>query len=107
MFKIFALSILSLSFATARAEDKTCQVKGMHCESCMQTVTEKVCNESKYSTCKVSLIDEKKELGQVHLITKDAQAKIDEKAIGEAIKDSGYSMEKCVQGKAKAKSTKG
>lgn len=76
------------------AEDKTCAVKGMHCEDCVSAVQNKVCNDT-YSTCDVKI-------GKVHLVTKDAAAKVDEKAVSAEIKDAGYTMKKCTNGKAKA-----
>lgn len=85
----------------AYAEDKTCAVKGMHCADCAMTVKEKVCND-KYSTCDVKVTSAKKELGSLHIVTKDKAQKIDETAIGTLIKDVGYSLDKCVAKKEKA-----
>lgn len=79
----------------AQAEEKTCEVSGMHCQGCQEMVEGKVCDESKYSTCTVKITDAKKQAGEVHLVTKDVKAKIDEKALSAMIKDSGYEMKSC------------
>jgi hypothetical protein len=97
---------LGLVFSVAHAEEKTCAVKGMHCDACTEMVQTKVCVEGKYSKCDVKIIDEKKELGQVHLVTKDDAGKIDEGTVGAAVKDAGYTLDKCKAGKAKAESKK-
>ena len=90
--------VLSAIFAVsfwARAEEKTCAVKGMHCAGCVEMVEGKVCDEAKYSTCSVKIVDAKKEAGEIHLVTKDNKMKIDEKALGEVVKDSGYELKTC------------
>ena len=79
----------------AHAEDKTCAVSGMHCQGCQEMVEGKVCDESKYSTCTVKITDAKKQMGEIHVITKDAKAKVDEKTISAQVKDSGYEMKSC------------
>jgi cation transport ATPase len=99
----------ALSAPLAQAEEKTCAVKGMHCEACTESVQAKVCEEGKYSQCEVKITDGKKEMGQIHMVTKDAAAKIDEKALGAQVKDAGYDLQKCKAsaGKADAKKAKG
>lgn len=87
---------------SAFAEDKTCVVKGMHCEGCTEMVQGKVCEEGKYSTCEIKITDEAKELGQIHVVTKDEKAKVDEKAIKAAVIDAGYKMQSCAATKSKA-----
>ncbi len=78
------------------AEDKTCAVEGMHCKGCTEMVSGKVCGEEgTYSKCEVKVTDAKKKLGFVRLATKDAKAKIDEKALGTTIADAGYKMKEC------------
>lgn len=79
------------------AEEKTCTVKGPHCSGCAEMIEGKVCDETKYSTCKATILDEQKKIGEVHLVTKDAAAKIDEKELGKLIKatDKKYQLEKC------------
>lgn len=90
---IFGLMILAAS--SVYAEEKTCTVKGMHCKGCAESVEGKVCDKDKYATCDIKIKDEKKEIGLVHLITKDTAAKIDEKALGAQIEDAGYKLDKC------------
>jgi hypothetical protein len=79
----------------AMADETTCEVKGMHCTGCKEMIEGKVCDESKYSTCSVKIVDEKKEKGEIHLVTKDAKAKVDEKALSAMVKDAGYEMKAC------------
>lgn len=90
---IFGLIILAAS--SVHAEEKTCTVKGMHCKGCAESVEGKVCDNEKYSTCAITIKDEKKEIGSVHLVTKDSAAKIDEKALSTQIEDAGYKLDKC------------
>ncbi len=93
--------ILIAAFAltgSVYAAETTCTVKGMHCTGCKEMVEGKLCDETKYSTCEVKVTDANKKLGSIHLVTKDASAKIDEKAVGAIISDSGYTMEKCAAG---------
>lgn len=98
-------AVLLTSFAFA--EEKTCTVKNMHCQDCADTVTNSLCKDkSIYSTCEVKIINKTKEVGQVHLITKDAAAKVDEKELGTIIDSSGYQLDKCHLGGPK-KSGKG
>jgi len=93
-----AFVILSFALASfAHAEEKNCTVKGMHCEACVDMVKDKVCNDS-YATCDVTL--KKAKVGALHIKTKDANAKIDEKAIAKAIADTDYKLDKCVAAKA-------
>jgi hypothetical protein len=98
-------SILSVLTAAAQAEEKNCTVKGMHCEACTEMVSDKVCNDS-YEVCQVTMKDDvppkgkatrekKGKVGNIHLKTKDAAVKIDEKAIAKAIADTSYKVEKC------------
>ena len=83
----------------AFAEDKTCKVKGMHCENCVEAVQNKVCEKDKYATCDVKQ-------GEIHLVTKEDKEKIDEKTVGAAVKDAGYTLQKCKMGKAKGEAKK-
>lgn len=89
---LIPLAFVALS---AQAEDKTCSVQGMHCQGCTEMVQDKVCDESKYSTCSVKILDADKQTGEIHIVTKDKAAKVDEKAIGALVKDSGYEMKGC------------
>jgi cation transport ATPase len=89
-----------LAGTQAFAVETTCEVKGMHCTGCTEMVEGKVCDEAKYSTCEVKVTDEKKKLGAIHLVTKDASAKVDEKELGKIVTDAGYKLEKCSPKKA-------
>lgn len=98
MLKII-LGSLCLVGSLALAEEKTCVVSGVHCQDCVDTVKAKVCDPAKYSSCDVKLTDKKQQLGKVHLVTKDSKDKVDEKAVGELVKDAGgYTLEKCSNG---------
>ena len=105
MSKIILASLFVLS-CFAFAEEKNCAVKGMHCAACTEMVQGKVCDAAKYSSCDVKIVNEKAELGQIHLVTKDKAAKIDEKAVGDAVTDAGYKLNKCNTVKASAKTEK-
>jgi copper chaperone CopZ len=96
MTKYFMVAVLPLMMGagTLHAEEKTCAVKGMHCDECAMTVKSKVCND-RYATCDVKVVSSKKQLGEIHLITKDRSAKIDEALIGNMMKESGYTLDKC------------
>lgn len=87
--------LLLMSGAIGHADEKTCKVKGMHCSGCVEMVEGKVCDEAKYSTCTVKITDEKNEIGEIHLITKDQKAQVDEKSLEAIIKDSGYELKGC------------
>lgn len=96
--KVVFIVLVSLVCLPALAEEKTCAVKGMECTGCAGTVKEKVCNES-YATCDVQVVDKKSHVGQIHIITKEATAKVDEGAIREALKEfDQYKVEVCVNG---------
>lgn len=101
MKNIFLFVIISLGYS-AFAEETSCTVKGMHCEGCVEMVQGKVCDEAKYSICEVKVTDEKKKVGMIRLVTKDQSTKVDEKALGTIVEDSGYKLEKCAT-KASAK----
>ncbi len=94
---LFCLSLLA--FTLAHAEDKVCQVTGMTCSSCVDMVKAKVCATGSYGTCEAKLVNVKKELGELHVSTKDAGGKVDEKTLKAAVKDAGYTLGKCTGGK--------
>lgn len=100
--KIIIAAIVSLVCLQATAEEKTCAVKGMECTGCVDMVKDKVCTEN-FSTCDVTVTDKKNKVGQIHIVTKDATAKVDEKALSTAIKDTTYTVEKCAAGAPKKK----
>lgn len=95
MKRLFLIAMMSNVLGAAYAEDLTCTVKGMHCTGCKEMVEGKLCDEAKYPTCEVKILDANKELGQVHLITKDNTAKVDQKSVSAIIEDAGYKLQKC------------
>ena len=78
----------------AQAEESTCTIKGMSCESCVSNVQEKVCTGDKFSTCEVKY-DSKTKTGMIHIVTKDMAAKVDAKEIGAAIAETNYKVAAC------------
>jgi hypothetical protein len=86
--------------SVAQAEEKSCNVKGMHCEACTDMVKDRVCNDQ-FSVCDVTVKsdgkskDKKAKIGVMHLKTKDAAGKIDEAVIAKAIADTDYKLDKC------------
>lgn len=80
------------------AEEKNCTVKGMHCDACTDMVKDKVCNDT-YEVCDVTM---KNKVGTIHIKTKDATAKIDEKALSLAMADTTYKVGKCTAPKGKS-----
>lgn len=93
MTKFLIAAALLIGF-NLHAEEKTCEVKGMHCEDCTTSVKAKVCGDM-YSTCEVKIVDAKKKMGSLRIVTKEATAKIDEKALKPLVADTGYTLEKC------------
>jgi copper chaperone CopZ len=85
--------MLVLFAGSAFAESKTFKVDGMHCEDCAAQVRAKLCDSAKYSTCEIKVINEKKEIGQVKLVTKGDE-KIDMEKVAKIIEDEGYTIRK-------------
>lgn len=102
--KYILLTFLFVGGFSAVAEEKTCTVKGPHCKGCAEMIEGKVCDETKYSTCEVTILDENKKIGQVRLVTKDTTGKVDEKELGKLISetDKKYKLEKCKASKKTA-----
>lgn len=86
---ILAISLIS---AVAFAETATLTIEGMHCAGCKSMITEKVCEEAsaktQYESCKVELIDAKKHIGQLTIVTKK-DAKLDLTAVKANVKTAG------------------
>lgn len=97
----FVIALLLALPAIGFAEEKNCTVKGMHCDACKDMVKDRVCNDT-YEVCDVSLKDKK---GMIHLKTKDAAAKIDEKALAQTMADTTYKVDKCTAATGKGKTT--
>jgi len=98
--KAVLIVFISLVCLPATAEEKTCTVKGMDCAGCADTIKEKVCNDG-YTTCEVTLKDEKAKTGQIHIVTKEKTAKVDPKMLTDLIKDTTYTVETCTAGAPK------
>jgi hypothetical protein len=92
--KAVLVFIIAMVCLPALAEEKTCALKGMDCQGCVDTVKEKVCNDS-YAVCDVKIKNPAKKMGELHVSTKDPAAKIDEQAIGKIVSDITYTLEKC------------
>jgi len=76
--------------------------------SCQEMVQSKVCAEGKYSKVTLKILDAKKKWAKIHIVTK-MKSQVDQKVISAAVKDSGYTMQKCKASSAKpdAKKAKG
>jgi hypothetical protein len=89
---------LSLTSAVAMAETGTFTVKGMHCSSCKDMVTEKVCKGEAgkdVESCQVKLTDEKHETGVVTIVSKPGtKVNVDAVKAGVAAAGSEYSVAK-------------
>lgn len=97
MKSLIFVSLLGLFSFTAFAEEKKCEVKGMHCEACADMVKDRVCEGKDYEVCDVQAPmagkDKKKaNFGKLHIKTKDAATKIDVKGINTAMADTQYSV---------------
>lgn len=94
MKTILTFAILFVS-ANVFANTATFTVKGMHCAACKESVEEKVCKDAKINEatekCEVSIVDEKKEIGQVVIVSKKDK-KVDVKAVEKAVKAAGTSF---------------
>lgn len=79
-------AVLSLLFISslAFAETATYTVEGMHCGGCKKMISAKVCDDpalkDKVESCKVSMLDEKKQTGQIVIVTKK-DSKVDLTAV--------------------------
>lgn len=95
--KLILIVGLALVAGYASAEEKNCTVKGMHCEACVDMVKDRICEgQSAYETCEVTIKKgSKPKVGILHIKTKDAGGKVDEKALGTAMADTTYKIDKC------------
>lgn len=105
--KKIVLGLMLFAGSYAFGEEKNCIVKGMHCSGCKEMVEGKVCDETKYSTCAVSIKDPKKEIGAIHLVTKEPTAKINIEELDKQVKAASdkYHLD-CSAPKATKKSKK-
>lgn len=96
--KLIWILLFVLAPFTVSAEEKECTVEKMHCDACKDMVKDRLCNDT-HEVCDVTL---KNKVGKVHMKTKDAAAKLDEKAMAKALEDTTYKLGKCTATKAKA-----
>lgn len=87
--------LIALVMGTGWAEEKTCTVKGMHCEACVDMIKDRLCTDQ-FDKCDVSV-------GKIHLKTKVSAEKIDEAKLNKEIADTTYSLGKCSAEKVKTK----
>lgn len=92
--KTLLLVVLTACAVSAQAEDSTCTVKGMTCDSCAATVKEKVCTGDKWATCDVTY-DAKTKTGMIHVVTKDMATKVDAKELSTAMAETTYKVASC------------
>lgn len=93
------LLALSLTSTMALAETATFSVEGMHCSGCKKMISAKVCdNEAIAKTsesCEVTVTDEKKQQGQVVIVTKkDSKVDVDAVKAGITAAGSDYKVTK-------------
>ena len=86
-----ALSFLFIS-SMAFSETATFAIEGMHCSSCKKMISAKVCDDAalkeKIESCKVSILDEKKQTGQIVIVSKK-DSKVDLTAVKAGVKAAG------------------
>ena len=86
------LLAVTLTSAFAMAETGTFTVEGMHCSSCKKVITKTVCEDQEVAkfaeSCEVKLTDEKKQLGQLTIVTKK-DAKINEELVKAGVAKAG------------------
>jgi len=86
------LLILSLASSFVFAETTTLTIEGMHCAGCKKMISAKVCDDAvlkdKIESCKVSILNEKSQTGQIVIISKK-DSKVDLTAIKASVKAAG------------------
>lgn len=94
LMSALALIVLSVAPALASAESAiTTQIHGMHCGSCVRTLTSALKKLPEVEKVEVKIVDAKKEQGMAKVILKDG-SKTDAAAITKAISDAGYEVTK-------------
>lgn len=90
ILSFIVVCITLIASNSALAEDIT--VEGMHCGGCKKMITKTVCEDkdlkAQFESCKVELVDEKKQIGKISVTTKNNMP-IDYKAIEAAVKNAG------------------
>ncbi len=94
LMSALALIVLSVAPALASAGSAvTTQIQGMHCGSCVRTLTSALQKLPEVEKVEVKLVNAKKEQGVAKVILKDG-SKTDAAAIEKAISDAGYQVAK-------------
>jgi|GEM_PF-5233109 len=91
--KLLGIAIAFLFVSSVHAETKVVKLGKVHCQDCVATLKEKVCTGTDYQTCEVKLINKKKEIGELKLVTK-GDAKIDMTKVSKIVEDEGYTIKK-------------
>ncbi len=94
MTSIYSIVLTTFLLVTAKAfaekeQMVTLHVKGMHCSSCVKTLTKKVCKDFSLNSCEVKLTNKKNELGEINFVNASG-ASLDE--IRAAISKAGYEV---------------
>jgi copper chaperone CopZ len=91
---VLALIVLSVTPALASADTAiTTQIHGMHCGSCVRTLTSALKKLPEVEKVEVKIVDAKKEQGMAKVTLKEG-SKTDAAAIAKAISDAGYEVTK-------------
>ena len=91
---VLALIVLSVTPALASAGTAiTTQIHGMHCGSCVRTLTSALNKLPEVEKVEVKIVDAKKEQGMAKVTLKEG-SKTDAAAIAKAISDAGYEVTK-------------
>lgn len=80
--------LLSLISATAFAEKKTLKVEGMHCKGCVEMIEGEVCEAQKFKICKVRLLKDKENFGEI-VIETEGKTPIDMVKVKEKLSNAG------------------
>lgn len=92
MKNLITLITITLSATLATAETGTFTVEGMHCSGCRKTIEAKVCGDANIKAtaekCEVKLTDEKKQIGEIMIVTK-AENKIDVETVKKQLTAAG------------------
>ena len=87
------IALISMVSFSAFAADNVTMVKGMHCADCQAAVESKVCHMEGIASCKVELVNKKKQLGKITWAAKEG-AKIDAAAVSAAVSEAGFEVAK-------------
>ncbi len=87
--------MVSIASPSAMAESKTCVLDKTHCSGCVDMVTDRLCDESQFSTCKVRVVDVKKEIGELKIETKDKNGKVVLADLNKKLAGTDYKVVSC------------